>query len=103
MDNILDKFMITQTKTLSASKVKNSFGAIVRQVANGKYNEVIVENHGEPLVAIVPVRELETIKQFKDQERRNEALRRLRALRNKIQSRMNDKLTDEEAMAIVAS
>jgi prevent-host-death family protein len=88
--------MIQQTKTLPASKVQNNFGAIVKQVREGAYKEVIVENRGEPVVAIVDIEELQAMRAFREQERRKEALEELRALRAKIQARNKGKLTDEE-------
>src|SRR5688572_29829469 len=89
-----------QSKTLPASQVKNSFGAIVHDVQSGKYTEVIVENHGEPVVAIVPVKELESMKAFKEQEKRKQALNLLREARKEVQARLTKKLTDEEAMEV---
>lgn len=88
--------MITQTKTLPASQVKNSFGTVVSQVQNGTYNAVIVENHGKPVVAIVTVGELKAMEEFREQERRKEALARLRKVRVGVQARMRVKLSDQE-------
>ena len=86
-----------QTKTLPASEVKNNFGAIASQVKKGEYKEIIVENRGEPIVAIVGVEELEAMKEFREKERQKDALERLRALRARIQARIKGRLTDQEA------
>ena len=88
--------MQQQTKTLPASTVQNNFGAIVKQVRQGKYKEIIVENRGEPIVAIVDMEELQAMREFREQEKRKEALQELRALRDKIQTRNKGQLTDEE-------
>jgi prevent-host-death family protein len=55
-----------RTKTLPASQVKNSFGAIVSKVQSGKYDAVIVENRGEPAAAIVPVSEVAAMQERKE-------------------------------------
>lgn len=89
--------MITQSKTLPASQVQNNFGAIVKQVHEGAYKEIIVENRGEPIVAIVGVEELQALREFREQERRKVALNKLRALRTKIQKKSTLKLNYEEA------
>ncbi len=89
-----------QTKTLPASQAKNNFGAIVHQVRSGQYSAIIVENRGEPMVAIVGVEELQAMKEFREQARRREALNQLRALRAKIQARNKNKLNDKEASSI---
>jgi prevent-host-death family protein len=86
-----------QTKILPASDVKNNFGAIVSQVKNGEYKEVIVENRGEPIVAIVGVGELEAMKEFREKERQKDALERLKKLRARIQARIKGRLSDKEA------
>jgi prevent-host-death family protein len=78
-------------------KLKNNFGAIVSQVKNGEFKEVIVENRGEPIAAIVGVDELEAMKEFREKERQKDALGRLRKLRARIQARIKGKLTEQEA------
>ena len=89
-----------QSKILPASEVQNNFGAIARQVKNGEYKEVIVTNRGEPAIAIVGVKELEALKEFREKERRKKALELLRQVRKEVQARVNKKLTDEEAMKV---
>jgi len=85
--------MLQQTKTLPASQVQNNFGAIAKRVRDGEYKEVIVENRGEPIVAIVDMEELQAMKEFREQKRQKEALNKLRALRAKIQARTISKLS----------
>ncbi len=86
-----------QTKTLPASQVKNSFGSIVSQVRSGEYKAVIVENRGEPMVAIVPVGELQAMRVFEEQEKQKKALAMLRQAREEVQARIKGKLTKQEA------
>jgi prevent-host-death family protein len=88
--------MLTQTKTFPASEVKNRFGAIVGKVQTGEYTEVIVENHGEPVAAIVPVTELEALRAVREQEKRQKALATLRQAREEVQARIKGKLTQKE-------
>ena len=92
--------MINQSKTLPASQVQNNFGAIVNQVRRGEVTEVIVENRGEPVAAIVDVEELQAMRESREQEKRRKALQLLREARTEVQARLTKKLTDEEAMAI---
>ncbi len=92
--------MIQQTKILPASEVKNNFGAILSQVRSGKFAEVIVENRGEPIVAIVNMEELQIVRAFRERGRQKEALEKLRKVRTRAQARVKGKLTDQEADAI---
>ena len=86
-----------QTKILPASEVKNNFGAIASQVKRGEIQEVIVENRGEPIVAIVGVDELGAMREFRERKRQKDALERLKKLRSRIQARIKGKMTDKEA------
>jgi hypothetical protein len=61
--------MLHQTKTLPATKVKSNFGAIASKVQNGTYKEVVVENRGEPIVAIVGIEELQAVRAFRDKKK----------------------------------
>jgi prevent-host-death family protein len=92
--------MINQSKTVTASQVQNNFGAIVNQVRRGEVKEVIVENRGEPVAAIVDMEELQAMREFREQEKRKNALKLLREARTEVHARLTKKLTDEEAMAI---
>jgi prevent-host-death family protein len=92
--------MIQQTKTLPASQVQNNFGAIVNQVRRGEVKEVIVENRGKPVAAIVDMEELQAMREFREQEKRKKALNLLREARKEVQDRLTKKLTDEEAMEL---
>jgi prevent-host-death family protein len=89
-----------QTKILPASEVKNNFGAIASQVRNGEYKEVIVENRGQPIVAIVGVEELQDMRAFREKKRREEALALLRQTRKEAQDQSKGKLTSEEVKTL---
>lgn len=92
--------MLQSPKIMPATQVKNNFGSIVSQVQNGMYPEVIVENRGEPIVAIVSIEDLKAIKEFRERERQREALAKLRSVRARVQARIKGKLTDREAEKI---
>ncbi|KKS73654.1 hypothetical protein A3J20_01210 [Candidatus Gottesmanbacteria bacterium RIFCSPLOWO2_02_FULL_42_29] len=85
------------SKTIPASQVKNNFGSIVSQVSRGKYPEVIVENRGEPVVAIVSIEDLKVLKETRERARQKEALARLRQVRTRVQVRVKGKLIEQEA------
>src|SRR3989344_9365845 len=88
------------SKTIPASQVKNNFGAIVSQIRRGEYPEVIVENRGQPVVAIVPLEELKVMKEFKEQEKRKKALSMLKNARAEVQTRIKNKLTLQKASGL---
>lgn len=89
--------MIQQTKTLPASQVKNHFGTIASQVKNGTFVDVVVENRGEPIVAIVNIEDREALREFRERKRRAEALDRLRNIRAHVQAKVVGKLSGKEA------
>lgn len=90
--------MIQQSKTLSASQVQNNFGALVKQVRDGEYKEIIVENRGEPVAAIIGMEELQIIREYQDREKQKKALDLLRESRAEVQARLTSKLTDGQAI-----
>lgn len=90
------KFM---PKTVSASEAKNRLGAVLSWVQDNQ-DEVIIESRGEPAVVIMAYTEYEKVKALKEGERRNEALQKLRALREQVRARNQDITTDEQALQI---
>ncbi|HYP41205.1 MAG TPA: type II toxin-antitoxin system prevent-host-death family antitoxin [Chloroflexia bacterium] len=86
-------------KTVSASAARNRFGAVLSWVLDNR-DEVIIENRGEPAVVIMSYTEYKKVKQLKEEQRRKDALQRLRALREEVRSRNQDITTDEQAMQI---
>lgn len=92
--------MQTQTKILPASQVKNNFGTVVSQVYKGTYKEVIVENHGEPLVAIVGMEELEVMRKFRKKMKQTKALELLRLAREEVRARRPNIKTEKDAVKL---
>lgn len=85
-------------RTVSAKEAKNRFGSVVSWVVDN-YDEVIIENRGVPVVVIIPYGEYEQVQEIKEQQRRHQAIERLRELRDAIRSRNQD-LTPEEGDAL---
>jgi prevent-host-death family protein len=85
-------------RTVSASEAKARFGSIADWAVDAN-DDVIVESHGQPKVAIVPYDEYQRINQLREEARRRDALARLRDLRESVRSRNRD-LTEEEADAL---
>ena len=85
-------------KAVSASEAKNRFGAVVGWVLEHE-DAVIVENHGEPKVVIVPFAEYERAQTLKEEQRRRDALATMRRLKAEVSARNRD-LTAEEADAL---
>jgi prevent-host-death family protein len=85
-------------RTISATEAKVNFGAVTQRVIDDG-EPVVVKNHGQPRVAIVPVEKLDRLAELEDQERRRVALERIRKLQERIAA-CNQDLTEEEADAI---
>jgi hypothetical protein len=83
---------------VSATTFMRNFGAIASKVRKGTYPEVIVENRGEPIVAIVRIEELQAVRAFRDKKKSDAALALLRQARDDVQARLGKKLTDSEAL-----
>ncbi len=86
------------TKTVSASEAKNRLGSIVGWVLENE-DEVILESHGEPKVVIMSYAEYEKLRALKEQDRRRQALERMRKLRERVMEQNKD-LTLEEGDAL---
>ena len=85
-------------KTVSASEAKTRFGSIMSWAVEAQ-DEVIVESHGAPKVAIVPFQEYEKLLRLRQEARRREALSRLEKLAERVSKRNRD-LSVEEAEAL---
>lgn len=85
-------------RTISATEAKVNFGSVTRQVIDSD-EPIIVESHGQPTVAIVPVQQLERLAELEEQERRRVWLQRARALRSRVRENNLD-LTSEQAEQI---
>lgn len=85
-------------RTLSTTEAKNQFSAVVNSVADND-ETVVVQQHGRPKVAIISMDEFDGLQQWKERQRREEALRQLRELRREVRAQ-NEDLTDEQAMEL---
>ena len=85
-------------RTISATEAKVNFGSVTQQVIDDG-EPVIVENHGQPRVAIVPVQQFERLAELEAQERQRIALENLERLQVEVAARNQD-LTEEQANAI---
>ncbi|MDO8671955.1 MAG: type II toxin-antitoxin system Phd/YefM family antitoxin [Dehalococcoidia bacterium] len=85
-------------KTVSASEAKNRLGAIIGWVLQNQ-DEVIVESRGEPKVVVMPFSEYEHMKEIREQARRQEAIAKLRKLRDQVRARNQD-LSEDAADAL---
>jgi prevent-host-death family protein len=85
-------------RTISATEAKVNFGAVTQQVIDDG-EPVVVENHGQPRVAIVPVQQLKRLAELEEQERQRVALENLKLLQEEMAARNQD-LTEEQADAI---
>lgn len=85
-------------KTVSATEAKVQFGAIVEWAVEAQ-DDVVVERRGEPKAVIISYQEYQKVLALREQARREEALRRLRALREEVRARNTD-LDEEQAMAL---
>ncbi|HEV2073776.1 MAG TPA: type II toxin-antitoxin system Phd/YefM family antitoxin [Thermomicrobiales bacterium] len=83
-----------QRKSISANAAKQRWGSLMGAVEKDG-DRVVVESHGKPKVAVVPVHDLERLEALDEREHREEALRRLRALEKKATDR-NQELTEED-------
>ena len=89
-------------KTVSASEAKNKLGAVLSWVRDNQ-DEVIIESHGEPAVVVMSFAEYEKVKTLKEQERRKQALQKLRALREQVRAnKSNRDITSEEQALQIA-
>lgn len=86
------------SKTISANEAKNRLGTWIALV-NDTDDEVIIERHGKPKAVIMSFESFEVVKELREKQRREELLRRLRALRDEVRAQNQD-LTQEEAEAL---
>jgi prevent-host-death family protein len=85
-------------KTVSATEMQNRFGTIADWAVESE-DDVIVESRGTPKVVLISFAEYEKLRQWREQERRQEVLQRIRALREQVRAR-NPDLTEETADAL---
>jgi prevent-host-death family protein len=86
-------------KTVSSSEAQNQFGELVSWIVSNR-GEVVVKRRGEPEIAMMPFSEYEEAKKLREQERRREAFERLKRVRERVQARVKDTISEEEALQI---
>lgn len=82
------------TRTMSSNEAKQNWGQIMA-IANEPGTAIIVESHGKPRVAVIPVEDLETFRKLQQAARREEGLRTLREIEAAYDGR-NDDLSEDE-------
>ncbi len=82
--------------TVSAHEAKNRLGSLVGYVSDHD-DEVIVENHGKPKAVIMSFSVYQEVQALREQQRRADALERLRQIHERVAARNQD-MTEEEAI-----
>lgn len=90
-------------RVYSTTEAKNQLSAILNFV-EGPGEAAIIESHGRPRAAVISIEDLVALRKFKDKQRREDAWRRLEALRKEVSARNADlaELSDEELDAFVS-
>lgn len=83
------------TRTVSATEAKNRFGAVVKSAREAD-DVVLVENHGEPYVFMVPPAEFKRLQDADRELQRRNRLERLEEIMQR-QAELNKDLSAEEA------
>jgi prevent-host-death family protein len=83
--------------TISATDAKNNFGAVLAQAQE---KPVIIESRGHASAVVISVAEFEKYESAREEQRRREALERIRAIGAEAQRRNAD-LTPEEAQVLI--
>lgn len=83
------------TLSVSTSEAKAKLSSFVKKVI-GNREEVIIENRGDPQAVLISYSDYEQFSEWRDQNRRQQALAELRQLADAIQSRNQD-LAEEDA------
>lgn len=81
-------------RTISASELKNSLGAVLREVRNDA-ESVVIEQRGVPAAVIVSIEDFRFLKEARETQRRAELLEEFRKLRISLAARQEDMTVDE--------
>ncbi len=81
-------------KTISASELKNSLGAVLREVRLDDEIRVI-EQRGVPAAAIISIEDLRLLRDAKERQRRERLLEGLRQLNVRLEEQQKDMSPDE--------
>ncbi len=86
-------------KTISASELKNSLGAVLRDVRMDD-ETVVIEQRGVPAAAIISIEDLRVLRDAKKRQRREQLLEQLRQLDVRLEEQQKD-MSPEEADRLV--
>lgn len=81
-------------KTISASELKNSLGAVLREVRNDE--TVVIEQRGVPAAAIISIDDLRVLREAKEEQRKQRLLEDFHLLRANLAERQKG-MSSEEA------
>lgn len=81
------------TMTVSSNEAKQRWGLMINAASNG--DDVIVEVHGKPKTVMISFGEYQQVQEMREQQRRVEAVERLKALQRR-QAERNKDLSEEE-------
>jgi prevent-host-death family protein len=87
------------TRTVSTTEAKNSLNALMTW-AEEHDDAVIIENHGKPRVAILPVEQLDEFRALKRDAVRREAIEWMLELEAKHASNPKSDLAEDEVMEL---
>jgi prevent-host-death family protein len=82
-------------KTISASELKNSLGAVLREVRKDD-ETVVIEQRGVPAAAIISIEDLRVLREAKEEKRKQRLLEDFRSLRASLAERQKG-MSPEEA------
>jgi prevent-host-death family protein len=82
-----------RTRTVSSNEAKQHWGAMMKAVNEGE--DVIVESHGKPKAVVISPEAFEELRQAREQQRQDQAMRLLNEIEASYDGR-NDDLTDEQ-------
>lgn len=85
-------------RTISSNEAKQRWGALMNAVVDNG-DEVVIESHGKPKVAVISYEEFQEFAELREQRRRDEALAWMRDF-EKRQAEGNTDLTEEEVERI---
>jgi prevent-host-death family protein len=86
------------TRTMSSNEAKQNWGQVMA-IADEPGAAIVVESHGKPRVAVIPIEDLENYRKLQKAARREEGLRALREYQAAYDGR-NDDLTEDEIMEL---
>ncbi len=86
-------------RTISASELKNTLGAVLRVVRNEE-ESVVIEQRGVPAAAIVSIEDFRLLRETKDKKRRDDLMEQYKAFSARLGERQQD-MSREEADQLV--